>query len=699
MNDIQMHQKELENKLWAMANNLRGTMEAYEFKNYILGMIFYYYLSKREEDYMVNLLKDDGITFEEAWEDEEYKEAVIEEALRDLGYMIEPQYLFRNMVRMVENNNFDIEFLQAAINSVMESTMGADSQEDFENLFDDMQLDSTKLGRTVKDRSAVMGRIIATLADIGIDMDDTKIDVLGNAYEYLIGQFAANAGKKAGEFYTPAGPAELLCRLACDGLTDVKEACDPTCGSGSLLLRLQNYANVRMFYGQELTAQTYNLARMNMILRGVPYRNFQIFNGDTLANDHFEGHKFRVQVANPPYSAKLANPTAMADDPRFNEYGKLVPASKADFAFVQHMVYHMDDDGRVAVLLPLGTLFRTGAEETIRKYLIEKLNVIDAVIGLAPNLFFGTSIPVCVLVLKKNRNGNSNNILFIDATEEFKAGKAQNSLLEEHIDKIVAAYKGRSSIPHFSSVISLDELKDNNWNLNIARYVVKEDDDTEIDVESAVAELKGMLERLQNYQKALLDSRDSFESVSSSPQMSIEDMFESISDKGHPEEVVLTIIQGQGTLPRNDAGRRIEYDEKQISTYKKVLKNDFIMHLRSFEGGLEMATCQGIVSPAYTILRAKVEIIPEFYKAYFRSDAFIKGKLRRITEGIRDGKSINMKDFWKLNIPYPSIEQQQHIATTISSLNGQIDSEEAVLEQWKLVRRGIMCNIFSEDEG
>ena len=261
MNDIQMHQKELETKLWAMANNLRGTMEAYEFKNYILGMIFYYYLSKREEDYMVNLLKDDGITFKEAWEDEEYKEAVIEEALRVLGYLIEPQYLFRNMVRMVENNNFDIEFLQAAINSIMESTMGADSQEDFENLFDDMQLDSTKLGRTVKDRSAVMGRIIATLADIGIDMEDTKIDVLGNAYEYLIGQFAATAGKKAGEFYTPAGPAELLCRLACDGLTDVKEACDPTCGSGSLLLRLQNYANVRMFYGQELTAQTYNLAR------------------------------------------------------------------------------------------------------------------------------------------------------------------------------------------------------------------------------------------------------------------------------------------------------------------------------------------------------------------------------------------------------------------------------------------------------
>ena len=503
MNDIQMHQKELETKLWAMANNLRGTMEAYEFKNYILGMIFYYYLSKREEDYMVNLLKDDGITFEEAWEDEEYKEAVIEEALRDLGYLIEPQYLFRNMVRMVENNNFDIEFLQAAINSIMESTIGADSQEDFENLFDDMQLDSTKLGRTVKDRSAVMGRIIATLADIGIDMEDTKIDVLGNAYEYLIGQFAATAGKKAGEFYTPAGPAELLCRLACDGLTDVKEACDPTCGSGSLLLRLQNYANVRMFYGQELTAQTYNLARMNMILRGVPYRNFQIFNGDTLVNDNFEGHKFRVQVANPPYSAKLANPTAMADDPRYNEYGKIVPVSKADLAFVQHMVYHMDDDGRVACLLPHGVLFRGGAEEVIRKYLIEKLNVLDAIIGLPANLFFGTAIPVCVLVLKKNRIGNESNVLFIDASKEYKTGKNQNELEKSNVDKIVNAYQARGEIEGYCHCATIDEIENNQWNLNITRYVDSIEKPEEIDLDQVRLSIDQHREREEQLRKRL----------------------------------------------------------------------------------------------------------------------------------------------------------------------------------------------------
>ena len=295
-NSIQAHQKELCNKLWAMANALRGNMEAYEFKNYILGMIFYYYLSDRTEKYMANLLKDDGISYEDAWADEEYKEAVVEEALRDLGFIIEPQFLFCKMVKMVENRSFDIEFLQKAINALMESTLGNDSQEDFDGLFSDMQLDSTKLGHTVKDRSAVMSKIIASLDEINFGVEDTKIDVLGNAYEYLIGQFAATAGKKAGEFYTPSGPAELLCRLACLGLTDVKDAADPTCGSGSLLLRLKNYANVRNYYGQELTSTTYNLARMNMILRGIPYRNFNIYNGDTLEHDYFGDMKFRVLI-------------------------------------------------------------------------------------------------------------------------------------------------------------------------------------------------------------------------------------------------------------------------------------------------------------------------------------------------------------------------------------------------------------------
>lgn len=497
MDNIQQHQKELCNKLWAMANALRGNMEAYEFKNYILGMIFYYYLSDRTEKYVEKLLKDDNISYENAWKDEEYKKAIIEESLNDLGFVIEPQYLFRKLVGMVENKSFDVEFLQAAINSLMESTIGTPSQADFEGLFSDMTLDSTKLGHSVKDRSAVMAKIIASLDEINFSLEDTKIDVLGNAYEYLIGQFAATAGKKAGEFYTPAGPAELLCRLACLGLTDVKSAADPTCGSGSLLLRLKKYARVGQYFGQELTSTTYNLARMNMILRGIPYPYFTIYNGDTLEHDYFEGKTFRVQVANPPYSANWSADMKFMEDPRFNEYGKLAPKSKADFAFVQHMIYHMDEDGRAVVLLPHGVLFRGGAEETIRKYIIEKLNVLDAVIGLPANLFFGTGIPVCVLVLKKERNGNKDNILFIDASKEFEAGKNQNILRDCDIDKIVAAYQERKDIEKFAHVATMEEIAENGFNLNIPRYVDTFEKEPEIDLAAVSSEIRGLQKEIK----------------------------------------------------------------------------------------------------------------------------------------------------------------------------------------------------------
>jgi len=425
-----------------------------------------------------------------------------------MGFVIEPKYLFVNFVSLIETGKFDIEFLQEAINSLMESTIGTESQTDFEGLFSDMQLDSTKLGASVKERSSTMSKLITSLESITMDYDGTTIDILGNAYEYLIGKFAATAGKKAGEFYTPAGPAELLCRLACDGLTDVKAAADPTCGSGSLLLRLQEFANVRLFYGQELTSTTFNLARMNMILRGIPYQNFEIYNGDTLKNDYFEDMTFRVQVANPPYSAKWSPDQSTQEDPRFSMYGKLAPKSKADFAFLQHMVHHMDEDGRIAVLLPHGVLFRGAAEETIRKYLIENLNIIDAIIGLPANLFFGTGIPVCVIVCKKNRNGNSDNILFIDASQGFAKEKNQNYLEQEHIDRIYETYHNREEVERFSHIATMDEIIENDYNLNIPRYVDTSEPELEIDLAEVSGKISAANEEIAKVSAELKESFD-----------------------------------------------------------------------------------------------------------------------------------------------------------------------------------------------
>lgn len=487
----QEQQRELHSKLWAIANDLRGNMEANEFKNYILGLIFYRYLSEKVENRAKDLLSEDNISYEEAWEDEEYREGLQEELLEQLGYFIEPKFLFSTLLKSIEDGKFDIEMLQGAINDITESTLGADSEEDFDHLFDDMDLTSTKLGRDVKSRSKLIAKVMGNIAEIDFAHDDSEIDVLGDAYEYLISQFAANAGKKAGEFYTPQQVSKILAKIVTVGKTDLKDVYDPTCGSGSLLLRVSKEANVRKFYGQELTSTTYNLARMNMLLHDVNYLNFDIKNEDTLEHPQHEDMKFEAIVANPPYSAKWSADPKFLDDERFSAYGKLAPKSKADFAFVQHMIHQLDDNGTMAVVLPHGVLFRGAAEGTIRKYLIEERNVLDAVIGIPANIFYGTSIPTVILVFKKCRE-NGDNILFIDASNEFEKGKNQNNLTDENVQKIVDTYVKRETIDKYSYVASMDEIKENDYNLNIPRYVDTFEEEEPIDLNAVSEKIKSI---------------------------------------------------------------------------------------------------------------------------------------------------------------------------------------------------------------
>ncbi|STA99777.1 type I restriction-modification system, M subunit [Clostridium baratii] len=501
--EIQREQQgNLQTKLWDIANDLRGNMEASEFKNYILGLIFYRYLSENVEERAKKLLEEDNMTYEEAWKDEEYKEALQEELVSDIGYFIEPKYLFSKLLESIETGDFDIETLEEAINNITESTLGHESEEEFDHLFDDMDLKSTKLGKDVKTRSSLISKVMGNIASIQFNFKNSEIDILGDAYEYLIGQFAANAGKKAGEFYTPQQVSKILAKIVTEGKEDLKNVYDPTCGSGSLLLRVSKEANVRMFYGQEKVSTTYNLARMNMLLHGVSYKDFNIKNEDTLENPEHRGMKFEAIVANPPYSAKWSADAKFLDDERFSAYGKLAPKSKADFAFIQHMISQLDENGTMAVVLPHGVLFRGAAEGVIRKYLIEERNVLDAVIGLPANIFFGTSIPTVILVFKNNRK-HKDNILFIDASNEFEKGKNQNLLRDEDVEKIVETHKNRETIDKYSYVANMEEIKENDYNLNIPRYVDTFEEEEEIDIKAVRESIKNRDKTLEELYKKL----------------------------------------------------------------------------------------------------------------------------------------------------------------------------------------------------
>lgn len=491
-NKLQQQAADLSSQLWAIANDLRGGMDANEFRNYILGTIFYRYLSERTEMYMQDILKEDGLSYEQAFSDADFKPIVEQWSIEHLGYIIRPENLFRELNRKIIKPNgdadkFSVEDYERAVNELTGSTLGHKSEKAFEGLFNDMRLQDTRLGDTVSERTEKIGKVIAKIGEIDMNLQDQQFDVLGTAYMILIGLFQSGAGKKGGEFFTPTGPSKLCATLATLGLDEAKTVGDCTCGSGSMLLETQKHLTkqkVGHFYGQENNPTTYNLARMNMLMHGVDYQNFDIYKGDTLTNDMYgDDLKLTVQVCNPPYSLKWSADSKYLDDPRYSGVGKLAPKSHADFAFLQHMVYHMDEtDGRIAVLLPHGVLFRAGAEEEIRKYLIKDLNRLDAVIGLPANLFHGTSIPVVVLVLKSKRNGNGDNIIFIDASGEFEQGTNQNELTDAHIQKIVKAYQERADVERYAHVATMDEIVENGYNLNIPRYVDTSDEEEEVDI-------------------------------------------------------------------------------------------------------------------------------------------------------------------------------------------------------------------------
>ena len=470
-------------KLWAMANKLRGTMDASEYKNYILPFMFYRYLSENQDVY----LAQNGL--EEFYDvtDKEEQEDYLEDISSNLGYAIKPEYTWGRLVAKIENHRIKASDFQDMFDSFeTQAKRNPMAEQDFANVFSDINLGDTRLGSSTNERAKALNDIVLMIHEFSFK-DESGRDILGDVYEYLIGQFAANAGKKGGEFYTPHEVSQILAKLV---TVDAKEnndqfrVYDPTMGSGSLLLTVQKELPEGEregsvdFYGQELNTTTYNLARMNLMMHGVNYRNMNLKRGDTLDTDWPFAEKDGIQlplkfdavVANPPYSQKWEIKSIdRSKDSRF-KFG-VAPASKADYAFILHGLYHLESTGTMAIVLPHGVLFRGAAEGKIRQKIIDE-NLLHAVIGLPANLFYGTSIPTCVLVFKgRKARGECSDVLFIDASGDFEKGKNQNKLTVDNINKIIETYHERKHVDKYAHVASLEEIKENDYNLNIPRYV------------------------------------------------------------------------------------------------------------------------------------------------------------------------------------------------------------------------------------
>lgn len=478
--------KDLLQVLWSGADVLRGKMDANEYKTYLLGLVFFKYLSDSYLSKVYDLLNDkkpDDLNeaqeaYEEVMESDD-AEALMDELRESLHYTLDPDMTYVSILNDARNNAFNREKLQAAFNRIQES------DELFNGLFADVDLYSNRLGTGDQKQSATIAEVIKVLD--GADLIHAEGDVLGNAYEYLIGQFASETGKKAGEFYTPHGPAQILCRIAITGQEEKKglQVYDPCMGSGSLMLSCRNYSkepDYIKYYGQELMPSTYNLARMNMFLHNVLPENQHLRNGDTLDADWptDEETEFDVVTMNPPYSANWSAAEGFLQDERFMDYGgKLAPKSKADYAFLLHGFYHLKQTGTMAIVLPHGVLFRGAAEGTIREILL-KNGSIYSVIGLPSNMFYNTSIPTCIIVLKKHREGRD--VLFIDASNLYEKDKKQNVMREEHIDKVLELYNARETVEKQAYLASYEDIEANDFNLNIPRYVDTSEEEEEIDI-------------------------------------------------------------------------------------------------------------------------------------------------------------------------------------------------------------------------
>lgn len=495
---------ELHKAIWSIADDLRGSVDGWDFKSYVLSTMFYRFISEN----LTNYINDGEIAAGNA--DFDYAsltdDAIDEETRKDLvdekGFFIYPSELFANVRKRADKDENLNETLETIFNHIEDSAKGSESEDDFAGLFDDFDVNSNKLGATVAKRNEKLVKLLNGVGEMKLgDYKQNTIDAFGDAYEYLMTMYASNAGKSGGEFYTPQEVSELLTRLAIVGKKEINKVYDPACGSGSLLLKaakILGKENVRQgFFGQEINITTYNLCRINMFLHDIDYDKFDIACEDTLISpQHWDDEPFEVIVSNPPYSIKWAgddNPV-LINDPRFSPAGVLAPKSKADLAFIMHSLSWLAASGTAAIVCFPGIMYRGGAEQKIRKYLVDN-NYIDCVIQLPPNLFFGTSIATCIMVLKRNKADSK--VLFIDASEEFVKVTNNNKLTDDNIKHILDAFVQREDKDYFCKLATYDEVKEQNYNLSVSTYVEQKDTREQIDIVKLNAEIKEIVAREQ----------------------------------------------------------------------------------------------------------------------------------------------------------------------------------------------------------
>lgn len=500
---------ELHRTIWQIANDLRGSVDGWDFKQYVLGMLFYRFISENLTNYLnIEERRAGNPDFDYALLTDKEAEFGRSDTVKEKGFYILPSDLFINVTKKAKNDANLNETLTQVFRNIEASAKGADSEDDLKGLFDDLDVNSNKLGATVEKRNQNLVKLLVAISDLKLgDYADNTIDAFGDAYEYLMAMYASNAGKSGGEYYTPQEVSELLAEITTVGKTEVNKVYDPCCGSGSLLLKFAKVLgknNVRQgFYGQEINLTTYNLCRINMFLHDINYNHFNIGHGDTLTDPQHWGYEpFDAIVSNPPYSINWegdANPL-LINDPRFSPAGVLAPKSKADLAFTLHMLSWLSTSGTAAIVEFPGVLYRGGAEAKIRKYLIEN-NYIDAIIQLPTDLFFGTTIGTCIMVLKKSKHDNKT--LFIDASKEFVRGGNKNKLSTENRKKILESFTNRQDVEYFAKLVDNQVIADNDYNIAVSSYVVAEDTREVVDIIKLNAEIERIVARQSELRRAI----------------------------------------------------------------------------------------------------------------------------------------------------------------------------------------------------